>query len=166
MATLKDWLTWWFVVIPVCMGLAYGLDLLLGWQWSWRDAALGVALGFVLRVWLLHRLAGQQAATLATAPAAIDPTTEVSPGTMMVALVMAVNARPWWAPWRPCHTDHVTLAETTLDRPLVGNVRVGLVSDRFVILDDIGALLEYHGWRQHFTPGAAPWELTAVVRTR
>ena len=59
MATLKDWLTWWFVVIPVCMGLAYGLDLLLGWQWSWRDAALGVALGFVLRVWLLHRLAGQ-----------------------------------------------------------------------------------------------------------
>ncbi|AHB79401.1 hypothetical protein JAMAL_81 [Mycobacterium phage JAMaL] len=163
MATLRDWLTWWFVVIPVCMGLAYGLDLLLGWEWRWRDAALGVALGLIIRVWLLHWERVNRERAMADAPAAVDPATEVSPGTMMVALVMAVNARPWWAPWRPCHTDHVTLAETTLDRPLVGNVRVGLASDRFVILDDIGALLEYHGWREHFTPGAT---VTAVVRTQ
>ncbi|AEJ94618.1 hypothetical protein FDI63_gp083 [Mycobacterium phage ChrisnMich] len=147
---MRDWLFWW-------------LDTLLGWQFSWRDAALGVALGFVLRVWLLHRRAGQQAATLATAPAAIDPATEVVPGTMLVAMVAALDARPWWAPWRPCHRDHVTLAEVTLDRPLAGNVRIGVSPWALVLHDDVGTLLTV-GRDQ--MPDAAPWELTAVVRTR
>ncbi|AGU91994.1 hypothetical protein ADAWI_81 [Mycobacterium phage Adawi] len=163
MASVKDWLFWWLVVVPIAGLLAWMTDAALGWQFSWRDAALGVALGFILRVWLLHRQAQHRAQAMATAPALLDPATEVSPGETMVALVAAMGARPWWAPWRPCHRDHVTLAETTLDRPLVGNVRVGLASDRFVVLDDIGALLEFYGWREHFQPGST---VTAVVRTR
>lgn len=163
MASMRDWLMWWFIVMPVCLAISWCIDQWIGWPFSWRDAALGVALAFVLRVLLLHRRARQHAEVLATAPPIVDPATEVSPGTTMVALVAAWGDRPWWAPWRPCHTDHVTLAETVLDRPLVGNVRVGLASDRFAVLDDLGALLEYHGWREHFRPGST---ITAVVRTR
>lgn len=141
-------------VAPVWLG---GVDI------SWRGMAIALCLALCVNVWIEHRREVHRAQAMATAPAALDPATEVSPGETMVALVAAWGERPWWAPWRPCHSDHVTLAETTLDRSLVGQVRVGLAHDRFVVLDDLGALLEFHGWREHFRPGST---VTAVVRTR
>ena len=130
---------------------------------SWRGVAIGLCLALCVNVWIEHRRDVHRAEQMATAPAAIDPATEVVPGTMLVAMVAALDARPWWAPWRPCHRDHVTLAEVTLDRPLAGNVRVGVSPWALVLHDDIGTLLTV-GREQ--LPDAAPWELTAVVRTR
>uniref|UniRef100_A0AB39AL20 Uncharacterized protein n=1 Tax=Mycolicibacterium phage phi1_186018 TaxID=3236641 RepID=A0AB39AL20_9CAUD len=135
----------------------------IGLTFNWTGFVIGILLSLVLLIWLEHRRDVRLARLLAEQPAILDPAHEVTPGVTLVALVAAYGPRPWWAPWRPCHSDHVTLAETTLDRPLVGNVRVGLASDRFVILDDLGTLLEYHGWRENFRPGST---VTAVVRTR
>lgn len=151
------------VKTTVGVGLFVAPVWLAGVDISWRGMAIALCLALCVNVWIEHRREVHRAQAMATAPPIIDPATEVSPGETMVALVMAVNARPWWAPWRPCHSDHVTLAETTLDRSLVGQVRVGLAHDRFVVLDDLGALLEFHGWREHFRPGST---VTAVVRTR
>ena len=156
---------WWFVVIPVCLVAAYGLDTAVGAPFSWRDAAIGTALALIVRVWLLHREQVNSAQVLAAQPAALDPATEVAPGTVMVALVAAYGDRPWWAPWRPCHTDHLTLAETTVDRPLVMPVQTGISGDgRFVILDGAGVLLEVdNGWADLVQPGST---ITTVVRTK
>ena len=141
-------------IAPVWLG---GVDI------SWRGMAIALCLALCVNVWIEHRRDVHRAEQMATAPAAIDPATEVVPGTMLVAMVAALDARPWWAPWRPCHRDHVTLAEVTLDRPLAGNVRVGVSPWALVLHDDIGTLLTV-GREQ--LPDAAPWELTAVVRTR
>ncbi|AKF14344.1 hypothetical protein SEA_VINCENZO_82 [Mycobacterium phage Vincenzo] len=156
------------IVVTTLVGSTIGVLLattVLGAVMDLRSAVIGGCLALVVNVLIKHRLDVRQAHVLATQPAVMDPATEVAPGTVMVALVAAWGARPWWAPWRACHTDHLTLAETTVDRPLVMPVRTAVTYDgRFVVHDGAGVLMEVgDSWADQVQPGAT---VTTVVRTK